>query len=89
VLGVEKLAYKLALSEGAWKVRSHCRDAPWGVSGAALLASQSPRSRGCSVQNRPFSPPRRRPAGRLYSGGAVGDLTFQTRSKKAIKAEAQ
>src|SRR5262249_17755861 len=56
-------------SEDIWKVPRHCRDAPWGVSGAATSAVFSPTPRGRTVPMGSFSPPRRRPTGRLYSGG--------------------
>src|SRR3954451_13046807 len=57
----------------------HCKDAPWGVSEAA--ASPVPcslrRPAGAPWHLGSSSPPRRRPTGRLYSGGPDGIAHFR------------
>src|SRR5690348_15554073 len=67
-----------ASKEEAWK--AHCRDAPWGVSGAEKWPALPQSSGGTSGIARLIAPPQRRPTGRLYSGGKP----FETSSKGSV-----
>src|SRR5262249_9221761 len=62
---------------GCLEVPRHCRDAPRGVSEAAISAVFPPTLRGRTVPMGSSSPPRRRPTGRLYNGGCRV-ASFQT-----------
>ena len=60
----------------------YCRDAPWGVSGAAMssrVTDASPRGDNAGFQA--DSPPRRRPTGRLYDGTVLDDFADISRWK--------